>query len=158
MNRKSPFYKGFFIGYNIFVNNQLQLFQGYTLVDITPTGQIVYEQDKELERNQQRNWETIQQILSLRTQPNIIHTTSLVDELTNFQFGINYQGQHRVWMFTFGVEYKDIYTLGSDVFGHLRSDFKMIPVITGLAETAKFPQPIFYTSGPDNNIYFKTLV
>lgn len=139
------------------MNNQLQLFQGYTLVDITPTGQIVFEQDREIDRNQQRNWETVQQVLSLRTQPNILHTDSFLDDLKKYQFGINYQGQHRIWTFTFGVEYKDIYTLGADVFGHLRSDFKLTPIITELTETAKFPQPIFYTSGPDNNIYFKTL-
>lgn len=143
---------------NIFVNNQLQLFQGYTLVDITPTGQTTYDISVELERNQQRNWETIQQILGLRTQPQILSTDSFVSDVKNYQFGINHTGEHKIWSFTFGVEYKDIYSKGVDVFGLLRSDFKITPVIVNLTETAKFPQPIFYTSGPDNNIYFKTLV
>lgn len=139
------------------MNNQLQLFQGYTLVDITSTGQIIYEPKYELERNQQRNWETVQQVLSLRTQPQILATDNFVADVKDYQFGINYQGQHRIWTWTFGVEYKDIYAKGSDVFGHLRSDFKITPVIVNLKETAEFPQPIFYTGGPDNNIYFKTL-
>jgi hypothetical protein len=41
------------------VSNQLFLYQGFTLVDITPTGQTSYSPEKEFARNQQRNWETI---------------------------------------------------------------------------------------------------
>jgi len=142
---------------NIFVNNQLYHYQGYTLVDITPTRQITYSAEKELERNQQRNWETIQQIISLRTQPTIISTTNTIADISNYQFGINYTGQHKIWTFTFGVDYKDVYTEGPDVLGLLKYDFKITPVIINLTETAKFKNPIFYPSGPWNNIYFKTL-
>ena len=143
---------------NISVNNQLHLYQGYTLIDITPTGQTVHSIDQAIERNQQRNWETALQILSLRTQPNIIKTDIVVDDVKNYQFGITYTGVHKIWTFIVGVEYRDIYTKGPDIFGLLRSDFKLTPIITGLTETAEFLQPIFVTSGTDNNIYFKTLV
>ena len=143
---------------NIYVNNQLHLYQGYTLVDITPTGQTVYSVEKEIERNQQRNWETTLQILSLRTQPNIIKTDIIIDDVKNYQFGIEYTGVHKLWTFIVGVEYREIYTKGPDIFGLLRSDFKLTPIIIDLTETAKFVQPIFYSSGPNNNIYFKTLV
>ena len=138
-------------------SNQLHLYQGYTLVDITPTGQTVHSVEKEIERNQQRNWETVQQILSLRTQPEIISTSNLVADIKDHYFGINYQGEHKIWTFTFGVEYRDIYINGPDVFGLLRSDFKFTPVVTELTETAIFNKPVFYSDGPWNNIYFITL-
>lgn len=147
----------FLLAININVTNQLHLYQGYTLVDITPTGQTTHSVEKEIERNQQRNWETTLQILSLRTQPNIINTDIIVDDVKNYQFGISYTGVHKIWTFVVGVDYNDIYTKGPDVFGLLRSDFKLTPIVIELTETANFPQPIFYSSGTTNNIYFKSL-
>jgi hypothetical protein len=138
-------------------SNQLHLYQGYTLVDITPTGQTVYSVEKEIERNQQRNWETTLQILSLRTQPNIIKTDIIIDDVKNYQFGIGYTGIHKLWTFIVGVEYREIYTKGPDVVGLLRSDFKLTPITIGLTETAQPEHAMFYSSGPWNNIYFKTL-
>jgi len=142
---------------NIIVNNQLYLYQGYTLVDITPTGVITHTDEQELERNQQRNWETIQQIISLRTQPTIVSTDNFVADIKDYNFGINYTKRHRIWTFTFSSEYQDVYADGIDVFGLLKYDFKITPIVVGLHETADFPQPIFYPNGPNNNIYFKTL-
>jgi hypothetical protein len=117
----------------------------------------VHSVEKEIKRNQQRNWETTLQILSLRTQPNIVKTDIIVDDVKNYQFGISYAGVHKIWTFVVGVDYKDVYTKGPDIFGILRSDFKLTPIIVGLTETATFSQPIFYTGGLDNNIYFKSL-
>jgi hypothetical protein len=138
-------------------SNQLHLFQGYTLVDITPTGQVVYSTDAELARNQQRNWETVQQILSLRTQPQIIKTYNLIEDVSNHHFGIHYTGKQSVWSFIFGVEYPEVYSEGPDVFGLLKYDFNYTPVILGLTESTKPNHAMFYPSGPWNNIYFKTL-
>ena len=157
MNRKSPFYKGFFIGYKYCVANQF-LYQGFTLVDITPTGVINHTPKTEFERNQQRNWETVQQIISLRTQPTIITSTNFVDDVVRYNFGINYKGKQKIWTFKFAVEYADIYQEGSDKFGLVKYDFKITPVILGLTETAVPDHPVFYPSGPWNNIYFKSLV
>lgn len=157
MNRKSPFYKGFFIGHKYLVANQY-LYQGFTLVDITPTGVTTYTPKQELERNQQRNWETVQQIISLRTQPTIITTANFTDDVKRYNFGINYTGQHRIWTFKFAVEYADIYQEGPDKFGLVKYDFKITPVILGLSETAQPERALFYPKGPWNNIYFKTLV
>ena len=50
----------------------VQIFQLSTLVDITATGVVRSTGDRDLERNQQRNFETVLQVLSLRTQPHII--------------------------------------------------------------------------------------
>lgn len=132
-----------------------QIYHGYTLIDITPTGQILNNLPNGLERNQQRNWETFIQNLSLRTQPTIIETTSSLVDVSNYQFGVNYTGTHKIWEFTFSVDYADIYKLGADIVGLLKSDFKLTPIITGLTETAKFDKSLCYVNGPQSNIYFK---
>lgn len=138
------------------MRDQRYTYQGYTLVDITPTGQTSYSPEVELARNQQRNWETVLQILSLRTQPTVLETAIMVKDITEFKhnFGIGYQGQHRVWTWKFSVDYADVYKDQYDYFGLLKNDFKLTPVILGLTETARPEQPIFYTSGPSKNIYF----
>ena len=41
----------------------------FTLVDITPTGVTRSHPDNTKDRNKQRNWETVLQILGLKTQP-----------------------------------------------------------------------------------------
>jgi hypothetical protein len=157
MDRKSPFYKGFFIGYKYQVNNQF-LYQGFTLIDITPTGVTNHTLNNELARNQQRNWETVQQIISLRTQPTIISTNSFEDDVKRYNFGINYKSKQKIWSFKFSVEYADIYQVGNDRFGLAKYDFNITPVILGLTETATPERALFYPKGPWNNIYFKTLV
>jgi len=138
------------------VNDQRYTYQGYTLVDITPTGQTSYSPEVELARNQQRNWETVLQILSLRTQPIVLETMTLFEDVTYFKnnFGIGYTGKHRVWSWKFSVDYADVYQDNFDHFGLLKSDFKLTPIILGLTETAEPELPLFYTSGPSKNIYF----
>ena len=64
---------------NIHVDTQQYLYQGFTLIDITSTGVISWSPQNERKRNQQRNWETVQQILSLRTQPTIMETNNFVE-------------------------------------------------------------------------------
>jgi len=142
---------------NIHVDNQLYLYQCCTLIDITPTGVVTYTHENSKKRNQQRNWETVIQILSLRTQPQIISTHRETQDLTKFQFGITHSGKHTVWSFIFGVEYKDVYRQEADPFCLLRNDFKYIPVITKLDETIEIDPPMFIPSGPMNNIYFKSV-
>ena len=142
---------------NITVDTQQYLYQGFTLIDITPTGVISYSPQNEKKRNQQRNWETVQQILSLRTQPTILETDNFVDNVIKYNFGIQYQGDHKIWAFKFGVDYADIYQEGPDKFGLIKNDFKITPVILNLTETAKPELALFTPKGPWNNIYFKSL-
>lgn len=134
------------------------LYQGFTLIDITPTGVITHTSEKELERNQQRNWETVQQIISLRTQPTIISTGVIDDDVNRYYFGVNYKGRQKIWSFKFAVEYSDIYQEGADKFGLVKYDFNITPAILNLTETAKPERALFYPKGPWNNIYFKTLL
>jgi hypothetical protein len=142
---------------NITVDTQQYLYQGFTLVDITPTGVVTFSQPNELKRNQQRNWETVQQILSLRTQPTIMETNDFVDDVIGYNFGINYTGEHKIWTFKFGVDYADIYQEGPDKFGLVKYDFKITPMILGLTETILPKLAVFTPKGPWNNIYFKSI-
>ena len=134
---------------------QRYLYQAYTLIDISPTGQTVYSRERELERNQQRNWETVLQLINLRTQIEIIETSDTIKNINDLgQFGINYTGLHKIWSFKFAVSYAEIYRDASDSYGLLKHDFKLTPIILGLTETAEPELPIFYTSGPWKNVYF----
>lgn len=123
----------------------------FTLIDITATG-ITRGNTKE--RDQQRNWETVLQVLGLKTQP-IIHNGIEITKNINLEevppgyFGDFYQGSHTVWGFKFSSETEDVYTLDN-----LYEDFEQVPVILGLDETARFMLPIFHSYGTLKNIHF----
>ena len=124
-----------------------------TLVDITATG-ITRGDSKE--RNQQRNWESVLQVLGLKTQPDIWESPERVegleladDSVIGSYFGDFYQGTHAIWGFRFSSETDDVYTLDS-----LYEDFEQVPVVLGLDETARFMLPIFHSYGTLKNIHF----
>ena len=134
----------------------LQFFQGFSLVDITPTG-VIRGADNEVERNQQRNWETVLQCIGLRTQPQNIQEPiqSTFADIAIAEFGDFYQGEQKIWLWQWSVEREGVYDLADNPLGGLLQDFEQVPVITGLTETAKFMLPIFYPYGSIKNIYFK---
>lgn len=133
-------------------------YQCHTLIDITNTGITKYSPEVEYKRNQQRNWETVQQLLGLRSQIlEYRQSDPIKDDVSNYDFGIDYNGQHMIWSFEFAIEFRDLYRLDSDSVGLLVNDFSVIPVITNLDETAIPPMPMFYTGGSSKNIYFISL-
>lgn len=125
-----------------------QLITALTLIDITATG--VTRGSGKL-RDQQRNWESVLQVLGLKTQPIIIKypVCFLNEDLAHFDFGEFYQGTHSVWAFQFAGERPDFYTPDN-----LEQDFMEVPIVLGLDETARFMLPIFMTQGTLKNIYF----
>ena len=129
-----------------------------TLVDITNTNVTRFCAELEHQRNQQRNFESVIQILGLRTQ--IIRISRICTSEKNIndcQFGDAYTGQHKIWVLDFDVEYQDIYKIGNDPFRVLVDDFSQVPINVNLDETAEFPIPLFYTDGKYKNIYFNLL-
>lgn len=134
----------------------MQYYTGFTLVDITNTGVTRSRPGNDHERNQQRNWETLIQVLSLRTQP--LEINGPIDsgyELAGDSiFGEMYKGLQTVWYFSFGVEAQSVFTKGKDIVGLLYDNFAEVPIIQGLDETAKFMLPIFYPYGAIKNIHF----
>jgi hypothetical protein len=132
-------------------------FSGYTLVDITDTGVRRIKKDLQTERNQQRNWETVLQVIGLRAQPvDLISAKSprLVSTAAH-EFGSFYRDSQQCWKFMFFVEHSDVFGPPEDPLKFLRQDFNEIPIITGLNETAGFPDPVFYTQGILKNLYFR---
>lgn len=90
-------------------------------------------------RNQQRNLETILQLLSLRTQ--IFDITEPVHD-------------KGYWSFDFSVEFDGVYQLGTQLFGTLQQDCDGVPMLTGLDER-HITQSVLTVSGSQQNIWFQ---
>lgn len=73
-------------------------------------------------RNQQRNWETITQLISLRTQ------------IDNLQDPVRDQD---LWQFEFEVENDNLFSNGVDTLAVLKLDCAGVPMLTNLNESAK---------------------
>jgi hypothetical protein len=86
-------------------------------------------------RNQQRNWETITQLISLRTQVN-----DLSDPVKNDDR----------WCFEFAVDIENLFTDGSDSLAVLKADCQGVPMLTGLGESAGTGAVL----SVDSNIWF----
>jgi len=107
-------------------------------------GNVVSSQaDWNFSRNQQRNWETVMQIISLRAQPTVIKYPTHNDN---------------AWEFVFEVEAAGVYsTTGeSDDCGALLNECNGIPMITGLKEDQAL-EPQLIAHGPDQNVWFKSV-
>lgn len=126
-----------------------------TLVDITATGVL---RGNTKERDQQRNWETVLQVLGLKTQPIILEGPDVIKSV-NFQnnkilkeyFGEFYHesvNPQTLWAMGFTSDKENVYTIND-----LYYDFEQVPVILGLDETAKFMLPIFHSFGTLKNIH-----
>lgn len=90
-------------------------------------------------RNQQRNLETITQLLQLRTQ--IFDVSSPLE-------------QNGYWSFYFRVEFEGIYQQDQDEFGTLKKDCDGVPMLLGLDE--KFvTNSCLITEGSQQNIWFE---
>ena len=92
-------------------------------------------------RNKQRNFESLIQVVSLRTQP---------FDITTPTFNID----NNCWEFSFVIEFDNIYSIGDDDLAGLRADFSNVPMITNLEE--KLPLSGFIVvDGENQNIWFE---
>lgn len=92
-------------------------------------------------RNQQRNLETITQLLQLRTQ--IFDVTVPAED-------------NGYWTFEFAVEFDGIYQQDQDLFGILKQDCNGVPMITGIDEKYTLT-PLLTTDGSQQNIWFESV-
>lgn len=138
------------------ININMYFYTGVTLVDITATGVIRHTVADEVQRNQQRNWETVLQCIGIKAQPHLIDGPCvkkvIIDE--NTPFPEIYHGEQLCWIFSFGVEHEDVFLIDNDPVAALDHAFARVPIICGLEETARFMLPIFYPYGAIKNIYF----
>ena len=148
----------------------MQKIRCYTLFNITKTGitnrrnssKLGPDKDKEWEklRNTQCNFDTLIQIISLRSQPENI--TDPVQEIVLFEdcdlFGFMYDKQEcqSTWSFEFTVNYHGVYNDGINELGHLYSDCDSVPMIKTEGDWDKLP--VFLDTSPElRNIYFEVI-
>ena len=143
----------------------MQLIDVVTLFDCTPTGTKSYRKlstpvtnnvgkkiktldDWNYSRNQQRNWETILQCISLKTQ-----TIEVTEPNCFSKDNIN------VWQFSFCIEHPGIFDDGNDPLGLLKQDVHGVPMIVGLSETYQegILMPYLLSTGDKANVYFKLI-
>lgn len=143
----------------------MQVIDVVTYFDCTPTGTKSYRKlqpdtrnavgdvlktidDWNYSRNQQRNWETILQCVSLKTQ-----ALQITDPVCTER------DEKKIWHFTFGIEHEGIFDDGNDKLGLLKADIHGVPMLVELNETYEdgFLLPYLIATGEKPNIIFTLL-
>jgi hypothetical protein len=110
----------------------------------TKTGLVIHTPEQwNRSRNQQRNWESLLQIISLRTQPmNVVPPTKHKDG----------------WHFEFEVEAEGVLSsdISSDDLAGLVADCEGVPMVTGLDE-AEVVTATLHAQGTNQNIWFSAI-
>lgn len=102
-------------------------------------------------RNQQRNLDTILQLIGMRTQIFEITNPELV---TDVPAEFAWAGTDmRVWRFTFEIEPQSQWLVDDDEFWILKNDSDRTPMLVGLEETAQM-EPWLVTQGSYINIIY----
>lgn len=131
------------------VSGNIEYFTCYTLVDITDTG--VYDPTKGKVYEQAQNLNALLQIIGLSSQPVLSSVEKLTAvDLSEFEFGSDFTGDHNVWILRFASE-----RAGTVTIANLVRDVAGMPVYEDLDETAVFEENVF-TSTADSqlNVYF----
>lgn len=140
----------------------------YTLFDITQSGVLNRSRpgldidvvEWTYKRNTQCNFDTILQVISLRSQPEILDNPEKIeirfDEFENFGF-LYQQVENEVypcWKFVFEVQHKSVFDNGTHELGSLYYDCDQVPMILCKTEVDKLSN--FLDTTPElRNIYFK---
>lgn len=140
----------------------------YTLFDITQSGVLnrsrpgvdVDIKEWTYKRNTQCNFDTILQVISLRSQPDVISSPEKLSiQFDKFdKFGFMYQQIEKefypCWKFTFEVQHPSVFDNGTHELGALYYDCDQVPMILCQTEMDKLSN--FLDTTPElRNIYFK---
>ena len=126
----------------------------YTLVDITHTGQHRVEPGKETERWQEQNFQTVLQTLGIRANVSFYSKPSAT-EVSGRVIGFDTDEVIRVWRFDFTTERDHLFESNDgDAVGFLKTDFHLVPYISGLNELMEQKHAVFNTANPGANIVF----
>jgi hypothetical protein len=130
--------------------------KAYTLIDITETKQHRSRCTDKFLLEQQANFMSFFQTLSLRFNPYYERSPEVVEmdekELKKLGFGNKYKGKHKVWCFDFTLDSATSSFIHDEVAG----DFDLVPVIGGLNETIEINNNVFRTLDKNSiNIVFK---
>lgn len=139
----------------------------YTLFDITQTGVLNRTKPNEgqdlaewvQKRNTQCNFDTVLQVIALRSQPEIVNFPSKeVIKFNEFEhFGFLFEQieneSYPCWKFEFDVQHPSVFDDGVTDLGALYGDCDGVPMILCGTEWDKLPA--FLDSSPElRNIYF----
>lgn len=129
----------------------------YTTVDITPTGVVNTTQqrsvDYEHRRNQQRNYDTLCQVISLRSnfydvvvtkRKNVLYLTDIV-----YFDNPTLPDEFTVWQLDFNCDHQLVF---GENCSALLADLHMVPVVPGLDETVPQFPPYFISYGDLKNV------
>jgi len=130
--------------------------RAYTLIDITETKQHRSRCADKFLLDQQANFMSFFQTLSLRFNPYYENSPEVVEmteaERKKLGFGSKYNGTQKVWCFDFTFETVNTEFNEQEV----AEDFDLVPVIGGLNETIEINNNVFRTLDKSNtNITFK---
>jgi hypothetical protein len=140
-----------------------------TLFDITPTG-VKNRRPQDItgtelfdlikRQQQQSNYDTLLQVISLRSQPESISQVKKSDILlTDTDFGFLYtseqdDGTANVWSFTFTIQHASVFQNDDSELGSLLNDCEQVPMITNLLESVKLT-PQLNVDSDLKNIHFE---
>lgn len=137
-----------------------------TLFDITRTGTNTRRQEHgvtdlsyQKKRNQQSNFETVIQLIGLRSQPEDVsypEKTMMTPIKSNMGTEYSTKSKIPVWTFTFIIDQPEIFEDDEGKLGKLVQDCSGVPMITGLEEWSKLGK-ILETSVDLRNIYFEVI-
>jgi len=139
----------------------------YTLFDITQTGVLNRSRPNNgqefniwsHQRNTQANLDTILQVISLRSQPELVSapvkTEIRFDEFENFGFLFQQveNETYPCWKFVFDIQHHSVFNNGISELGSLYDDCHGVPMILCGTEWNKLPA-FLDTSDELRNIYF----
>ena len=138
----------------------------YTLFDITKTGVLnrgrpgvdVENVDEWInKRNTQCNFDTILQVISLRSQPDEVSEPKKVDVVIdkNSNFGSIYKDnkKHAVWSFDFEIHHSSVFEDGITDLGALYKDCEGVPMLKSGKESKKLNDQLSIDNS-NKNIYF----
>lgn len=140
----------------------------FTLFDITQTGitnRIKRRENEDpewiLKRNSQCNFDTLLQVISLRSQPEVVKLpdVAVYKSPESEYFGFLYKQDNKVlidkfWFFEFEVQHSSVFEDGIVLFGNLYKDCEGVPMITMPNQPSQLIS-ILNTSEELKNIHFE---
>lgn len=141
----------------------------YTLFNITQTGIINRSKPTEDDdgtwlhkRNTQCNYDTILQVVSLRSQPEVVKIPTKInvrlDEFNNFGFFYEQEEDktYDIWKFEFEIHHPSVFENDIDPLGALYNDCEGVPMIKCDGQYEKLS--LFLDTSPElKNIHFEVL-
>lgn len=127
-----------------------------TPINLSPEQTITYENN----RKKQHNFDTLLQIIGLRTQPEDISSPQqyTTEFKNNNIFGFLFEDEESqpAWNFTFSISYHGVYNDGINELGGLYNDCDGVPMLKIGEEWDKLPN--FLDTTPElRNIYFEVI-